>query len=166
MGHELVHGFDNSGRGYDKNGIMHQWWNNETIIGFEKASECIVDQYSKYSIEGDHLNGKQTLGENIADNGGLRAAYNAYNEWTKINGEEKPLPLLGLNHRQLVFVSFAQTWCSKSTPDAMHNSILTDMHSPPRLRVIGTISNSNEFAKAFNCPINSNMNPLKKCILW
>ena len=62
MGHELTHGFDNSGRDYDKDGMMHQWWNNQTIADFERVSQCIVDQYSQYSIEGDHLNGKQTLG--------------------------------------------------------------------------------------------------------
>lgn len=166
MGHELVHGFDNSGREYDKYGMMNKWWNNKTIHDFEKASECIVDQYSKYSVEDDFLNGKQTLGENIADNGGLRAAYNAYEEWIKKNGEEKPLPILKLTHRQLVFVSFAQNWCTKATPDSLRTSILSDMHSPPRLRVIGTLSNSNEFARVFKCSASSKMNPENKCQLW
>lgn len=106
------------------------------------------------------------IGENIADNGGLRAAYNAYEEWTKENGEEKPLPIIKLTHRQLVFVSFAQNWCTKSTSDALRSSILSDLHSPPKMRVIGTLSNSNEFSKAFNCPINSKMNPQLKCQLW
>ena len=108
MGHELTHGFDDSGREYDKYGMMHQWWNNKTIEDFKKASECIADQYSKYKVDEEYLNGKQTLGENIADNGGLRSAYEAYEKWVEENGEENLLPLLNLTHRQLFFVSFAQ----------------------------------------------------------
>lgn len=109
MGHELTHGFDNSGREYDKNGIMHQWWNNKTIEDFKKASKCMVEQYSKFKvIDDDYLNGNQTLGENIADNGGLRSAFNAYLKWIEENGEEKNLPLLNLSNRQVFFVSFAQ----------------------------------------------------------
>lgn len=109
MGHELSHGFDDSGRGYDKNGMMHQWWNNKTIEGFKNASECIVAQYSRYRIEEESLNGQMTLGENIADNGALKTAFYAYEQWIKENKEEeKPLPLLNLNHKQLFFVSFAQ----------------------------------------------------------
>ncbi len=108
MGHELTHGFDDSGREYDKNGMMHQWWNNQTIEDFKKASECIAEQYSNYKVENEYLNGRQLLGENIADNGGLRAAYYAYEQWIKENGEEKRLPLLKLSNRQLFFVSFAQ----------------------------------------------------------
>lgn len=108
MGHELTHGFDDSGREYDKTGMMHQWWNNKTVESFKNATECIVDQYSKFKIEGESINGRQTLGENIADNGGLSAAYRAYEKWILENGEEKPLPLLSLSHRQLFFVSFAQ----------------------------------------------------------
>ncbi|RNA00791.1 endothelin-converting enzyme 1 isoform X2, partial [Brachionus plicatilis] len=167
MGHELTHGFDNSGREYDKNGIMHQWWNNKTIEDFKEASKCMVEQYSKYKIvDEDYLNGNQTLGENIADNGGLRSAFYAYVKWIQEHGEEKKLPLLNLSNRQIFFVSFAQTWCSKITSDSLHLSLSVDQHSPPKYRVLGTISNSDEFAEAFSCPIDSKMNPNKKCKLW
>ncbi|CAF0870341.1 unnamed protein product [Brachionus calyciflorus] len=167
MGHELTHGFDNSGREYDKNGMMHQWWNNKTIEDFKEASKCMVDQYSKFKVtDEDFLNGNQTLGENIADNGGLRSAYYAYEKWIKEHGEEKPLPLLKLSHRQIFFVSFAQTWCSKATSDSLHLSVSVDQHSPPRFRVLGSISNSYEFTEAFKCPSKTNMNPDKKCKLW
>jgi predicted metalloendopeptidase len=88
--------------------MMHQWWNNKTIEDFKKASECIVEQYSQYKIDDEFLNGRQTLGENIADNGGLRAAYYAYEAWLDVNGQEKALPLLNLTNYQLFFVSFAQ----------------------------------------------------------
>jgi len=108
MGHELAHGFDNSGREYDKNGMLNQWWDLKTINDFDEASDCMVNQYSAFSSYGESLNGKMTLGENIADNGGLRAAYNAYEEWLRRNGEEKPLATINLNTRQLFFVSFAQ----------------------------------------------------------
>ncbi len=108
MGHELTHGFDNSGREYDKNGMLSQWWDTKTIDEFDHASECMVNQYSEFTSFGKPLNGKLTLGENIADNGGLRAAYNAYEDWLKKNGDEKPLATINLDIRQLFFISFAQ----------------------------------------------------------
>lgn len=75
LGHELTHAFDDQGREYDKDGNLHKWWNNDTLKNFEDRAKCLVDQYSEYKIEDNHLNGKQTLGENIADNGGLKAAF-------------------------------------------------------------------------------------------
>ena len=105
--------FDDSGREYDKNGMMHQWWKDATIENFKNASECIVEQYSKYKMEDENLNGRITLGENIADNGAIKSAYHAYEQWTVDNGPEAPLPLLNLTHKQLLFVSFAQV---KYTP--------------------------------------------------
>jgi neprilysin len=166
MGHELTHGFDDDGRKYDKNGVAKKWWNNQTIDNFKKASECIVKQYSKYSINKESINGNLTLGENIADNGGLRASYNAYMKWIEENGEEKELPILNINNRQLFFITFAQTWCTTATQESVHMSLLTDPHSPPKYRVIGSLSNSIEFANAFNCPIGSKMNPKDKCQVW
>ena len=108
MGHELAHGFDNSGREYDEKGILNQWWDQKTIDDFNKASECIVNQYSKFNVSDESINGKLTLGENIADNGGLRASFNAYKQWSSVHGEEKAMPLLNMNTDQLFFISFAQ----------------------------------------------------------
>ena len=111
------------------------------------------------------LNGKQTLGENIADNGGLKAAFRAFQEWLKTH-HEAPLPGLNLTSEQLFFIGFAQVWCSTSTPEALKLQVVNDPHAPAQHRVIGTLSNSQEFAREFNCKPNSRMNPEKKCVVW
>lgn len=165
MGHELTHAFDDQGREYDKDGNLYQWWYNETLKNFEERVKCFVDQYSTYKIDDNHLNGKQTLGENIADNGGLKAAFRAYEKWAERNPEPQ-LPGLNLTSKQLFFVGFAQVWCSISTPEALKLQVLNDPHAPAQYRVIGTLSNSQEFAREFNCPHGSNMNPEKKCVVW
>ncbi|KAL1123319.1 hypothetical protein AAG570_002405 [Ranatra chinensis] len=166
MGHELTHAFDDQGREYDKYGNLHQWWNNKTIERFKKQTECVVKQYSNYYMNGKRINGKQTLGENIADNGGLKAAYRAYADWVKRYQEELPLPALNLTHKQLFFLSFAQVWCSASTEEATNLQVEKDAHATPKYRVIGSLSNLPEFAKDFNCPPGSNMNPRDKCVVW
>ncbi|XP_075238174.1 M13 family metallopeptidase neprilysin 3 isoform X2 [Lycorma delicatula] len=166
MGHELTHAFDDQGREYDKYGNLHQWWNNKTIEKFKKQTDCIVKQYSNYQLNNKHLNGKNTLGENIADNGGLKAAFRAYSDWAEMNKEELPLPALNMTHKQLFFLGFAQVWCSASTDEAMNLQIEKDAHAPSKFRVIGSLSNSKEFSEVFNCPPRSKMNPLDKCEVW
>ncbi|MFT7814149.1 hypothetical protein Z043-112628 [Arapaima gigas] len=165
MGHELTHAFDDQGREYDKDGNLRSWWRNSSVEAFKKQTECMVEQYSNYSVNQEPLNGKHTLGENIADNGGLKAAYKAYENWVQKNGEEAVLPALGMTNHQLFFVGFAQVWCSVRTPESSHEGVITDPHSPSRFRVIGTVSNSHEFSKHFNCKVDSPMNPRKKCEL-
>ncbi|RUS83741.1 hypothetical protein EGW08_008492, partial [Elysia chlorotica] len=118
MGHELTHGFDDQGREYDKNGNMKNWWGADAVERFKKKTQCMIDQYDAYTLRGEHEHGKQTLGENIADNGGLKSAYNAYSNWVEKNGEEQLLPALNLNHRQLFFLSFAQVWCWNSKAES------------------------------------------------
>ncbi|KAH3827140.1 hypothetical protein DPMN_129069, partial [Dreissena polymorpha] len=130
MGHELTHGFDDQGREYDKYGNLRPWWNNASVERFEQRTQCMIDQYSNYTLNGENIRGKQTLGENIADNGGLKAAYHAYEEWLSSHEEELPLPALNLSHRQIFFLSFAHVWCSVSTKEADHLGILSDPHSP------------------------------------
>lgn len=166
MGHELTHAFDDQGREYDKDGNLRSWWQNSSVDAFKLQTQCMVEQYSNYSINKEPLNGKHTLGENIADNGGLRAAYKAYVNWIEKNGEEATLPALGMTNHQLFFVGFAQVWCSVRTPESSHEGVITDPHSPSRFRVIGTISNSHEFSKHFSCKADSPMNPKQKCELW
>lgn len=165
MGHELTHAFDDQGREYDKDGNLYQWWYNETLSHFEERAKCFVDQYSSYKVDSNNLNGKQTLGENIADNGGLKAAFRAFEKWSDQNPEPR-LPGLSLTSKQLFFVGFAQVWCSISTPEALKLQVLNDPHAPAQFRVIGTLSNSREFAREFNCPLGSKMNPEKKCVVW
>uniref|UniRef100_A0AAY4EJ69 endothelin-converting enzyme 1 n=1 Tax=Denticeps clupeoides TaxID=299321 RepID=A0AAY4EJ69_9TELE len=101
MGHELTHAFDDQGREYDKDGNLRPWWQNSSVEAFKNRTECMVDQYNQYTINGEHINGKQTLGENIADNGGLKAAYHAYKSWVQRYGEEKRLPAVNLTNDQL-----------------------------------------------------------------
>uniref|UniRef100_A0A8C7YAB8 Endothelin-converting enzyme 1 n=1 Tax=Oryzias sinensis TaxID=183150 RepID=A0A8C7YAB8_9TELE len=166
MGHELTHAFDDQGREYDKDGNLRPWWKNSSVEAFKRQAQCMVEQYGNYSINQEPLNGKHTLGENIADNGGLKAAYKAYVNWIQKNGEEPMLPALGMTNHQLFFVGFAQVWCSVRTPESSHEGVITDPHSPSRFRVIGTISNSREFSKHFGCRANAPMNPKHKCELW
>eukprot|EP00061_Rhincodon_typus_P016577 g44872.t1 len=172
-------------REYDKDGNLRSWWKNSSVEAFKHQTECMIEQYNNFTISGEQVNGKQTLGENIADNGGLKAAYHAYENWVKKNGEELTLPTVGLSNRQLFFLGFAQgkiyimheaqhllaaqpgqVWCSVRTPESAHEGLVTDPHSPSMYRVIGTVANSVEFAKHFNCPVGSPMNPVRKCEVW
>ncbi|XP_026047389.1 endothelin-converting enzyme 2b isoform X3 [Astatotilapia calliptera] len=166
MGHELTHAFDDQGREYDKEGNLRPWWQNSSVEAFRQRTECMVDQYGHYTVNGEHINGKQTLGENIADNGGLKAAYHAYRSWIQGNGDEKRLPAVNLTNDQLFFVGFAQVWCSVRTPESAHEGLVTDPHSPPRYRVIGTLANSPDFSRHFNCPEGTPMNTGKRCEVW
>ncbi|XP_036823963.1 endothelin-converting enzyme 2-like isoform X3 [Oncorhynchus mykiss] len=166
MGHELTHAFGVQGREYDRDGNLRPWWQNSSVDAFKNRTECMVEQYNGFTINGTHINGKQTLEENIADNGGLKAAYNAYQSWVQENGEEKRLPAVNLTNDQLFFVGFAQVWCSVRTPERAHQGLMTDRHSPPKYRVIGTLSNLPAFAEHFQCPTGSPMNPGHRCTVW
>uniref|UniRef100_A0A8C5UBX8 endothelin-converting enzyme 1 n=1 Tax=Malurus cyaneus samueli TaxID=2593467 RepID=A0A8C5UBX8_9PASS len=166
MGHELTHAFDDQGREYDKEGNLRPWWQNSSLEAFKNRTACMTEQYGRYTVHSEKVNGRQTLGENIADNGGLKAAYNAYKSWLQKNGEEKRLPALELTNHQLFFVGFAQVWCSVRTPESSHEGLVTDPHSPDKYRVIGTLSNSRDFVEHFGCPLGSPMNPGKHCEVW
>uniref|UniRef100_A0A3B5M6J5 Neprilysin n=1 Tax=Xiphophorus couchianus TaxID=32473 RepID=A0A3B5M6J5_9TELE len=157
------------GRNYDKDGDLKDWWTPESIHRFLELSKCIVDQYSNFSWDlanGLHLNGNNTLGENIADNGGIRQAYQAYKNFVKQHGEEPQLPGIDLSHDQLFFLNFAQIWCGSHRPEQAVNSIKVDVHSPGMFRVLGSLQNFPEFAKAFNCNKSSNMVSDNVCRVW
>ncbi|XP_070560616.1 membrane metallo-endopeptidase-like 1 [Ptychodera flava] len=170
IGHEITHGFDDMGRQFDKDGNLEQWWTDESIEAFVDRAQCIVDQYDKYYMEECNmtLNGVQTQGENIADNGGLKETYRGYRKMVEetMDGEELRLPGIGLTQDQMLFVNFAQIWCSKYTEQGARNRILTSFHTPGPYRVEGSISNLPEFAKVFKCPASRPMNPDKKCAVW
>lgn len=170
VGHEVSHAFDDSGREYDETGNMKQWWANSTLEKFRENVHCMEEQYSNFTINGENINGKQTVGENIADNGGLKASYNAYLTWLAKNGGKDggKLPGLNLTDRQLFFLSFGQVWCTTSTAQADHLQLKEDPHTPPQYRVIGTLANFGEFAKEFECKKGTpmNPNPEDKCIVW
>ncbi|PBC26987.1 Membrane metallo-endopeptidase [Apis cerana cerana] len=165
IGHEITHGFDDKGRQFDKDGNMMQWWNNATVKAFRERAQCIVDQYSRYKLqEVDlYINGKMTQGENIADNGGLKQSFRAYKKWVSIHGEEPLLPGVNLTHDQLFFLNYAQIWCGSMRPEDALTKIRSSVHSPGPIRVLGPLSNSEDFARAYDCPPGSPMNPTQKC---
>lgn len=170
IGHEITHGFDNDGRHHDYQGNQRLWWHPNTIDRFIVRSQCMVRQYDDYSVDikGENISvsGIRTLGENIADNGGLKEAFMAYRRYEQENGPEDLMPGLNLTHHQMFFIKFAQNWCQNMTPQSMMNAIKTWRHPLSRFRVIGTLSNLNEFSTAFNCPANTTMNPANKCKVW
>ncbi|NWR51505.1 NEP protein, partial [Regulus satrapa] len=169
IGHEITHGFDDNGRNFNENGDLVDWWTEESARNFKELSQCMVYQYGNFSWDlagGQNLSGINTLGENIADNGGVRQAYKAYENFVKKHGKEKLLPGLDMNHKQLFFLNFAQVWCGTYRPEYAVNSIKTDVHSPGKFRVLGSLQNSPEFSEAFSCTTRDNMDPAKKCRVW
>ncbi|XP_076238270.1 M13 family metallopeptidase neprilysin 5 [Calliopsis andreniformis] len=168
LGHELTHGFDNSGRHFDSDGNVRQWWTNETILEYTEKAECFIKHYNSYYEQevDDYIDGERTLGENIADNGGLREAVIAYERWKARHGQEPLLPgFTHLTHEQLVFLGFAHVWCESYTPKSL-KWLLDDSHCPGHVRLQAVLKNSKEFSEAWKCPIGSNMNPPDKCHLW
>ncbi|XP_018592050.2 membrane metallo-endopeptidase-like 1 isoform X3 [Scleropages formosus] len=169
IGHEITHGFDDNGRNFDKDGNMHNWWSNFSAERFKDQSQCMVYQYGNFSWKlagGQNVSGINTLGENIADNGGVQQAYKAYLKWVEREGEEPQLPGLDLNYKQLFFLNFAQVWCGSYRPEYASQSIKTDLHSPLEYRVTGSLQNFAAFSEAFRCKQGSPMNPEVKCRVW
>lgn len=166
MGHELSHGFDDSGRKFDGQGVMRQWWDPSAAERFEVQTKCIEDAYSAVEIQpGVNINGKLTLGENIADFGGIKYAYHGYKEWTRAHGQEAPL-IEGMSNEQLLFVAFAQGWCTKSTPEYDRRMILLDPHSPPKERVNLPLAHFSGFWETFSCGEGTPMHPKNSCEVW
>nr|XP_042904447.1 neprilysin-2-like [Parasteatoda tepidariorum] len=167
IGHEITHGFDDMGKQFDKDGNNRNWWDQKTDDNFKEKAKCIIHQYGNYTTEiGLKVNGINTQGENIADNGGIKEAYRGYHSWVKDHGSEGRLPGLRYTPSQLFFISAANAWCSKYRPEQLKLMVLVDPHSPGEFRVIGPMSNLKEFSTAYNCPLGSNMNPEKKCEVW
>ncbi|CAM9878612.1 unnamed protein product [Lampetra fluviatilis] len=172
VGHEFTHGFDSNGRKYDKHGNLHQWWSNASIAHFSEKAQCMIEQYNNYYWKEAQLplKGKRTLGENIADSGGVREAFRAYRKWIKDSrgGQEEPLlPGLNLTHNQLFFISYAHVRCQAHRPGEARQMVLVGAHSPPEFRVLGSMSNFPEFSRAFHCAEGSTMNRGKQaCRVW
>ncbi|XP_069140555.1 endothelin-converting enzyme 1-like isoform X1 [Argopecten irradians] len=166
IGHEITHAFDIKGRRYDGKGRLREWWDPMTADRFKRTTECMKTQYDGYTYQGFQINGNNTLDENIADNGGLRAAYIAYQLWERQHGKESSVPGLNMTNKQLFFVSYAQMFCSKWKKDGLIGHLIDDPHSPGPIRVRGSISNTEAFAEEFNCPFVANYNPTTKCEVW
>ncbi|KAL1452805.1 hypothetical protein WDU94_007000 [Cyamophila willieti] len=169
IGHEITHGFDDQGRQFDKNGNLVDWWQEDTKKSYIEKAKCIIEQYGSYRVAEVNLtlNGINNQGENIADNGGIKEAYNAYVNWARKHPAEPRLPgLQEFTPQQMFWVSAASTWCSKHRPESLKLRITTGFHSPGEFRVLGPLSNLETFSSDFQCPSGSKMNPDKKCKVW
>jgi endothelin-converting enzyme/putative endopeptidase len=164
IGHELTHGFDDEGRQFDAKGNLRDWWTQEDAKAFDQRAACVVDQYSGYSpLDGVNLNGKLTLGENTADNGGLRIAYMALKDTF---GGKEPSQKDGFSAEQRFFLGWAQVWCQNVTDEALRLRAQTDPHAPGEFRVNGVVSNMPEFQKAFACRASQPMVRGPACRVW
>ncbi len=164
IGHELTHGFDDEGRQFDPEGNLRDWWTEQDAKEFEKRASCIADEYSTFKAVDDvYLNGRLTLGENTADNGGLRIAYMALMD--TLAG--KPAPKIdGFTPEQRVFLGWGQSWCENRTAQIARLRATVDPHSPGKDRVNGVVRNLPEFRNAFGCKEGRPMAPLKACRVW
>lgn len=166
VGHELTHGFDDDGRKFDAEGRLRDWWTADSAAAFEQRAECVADMYSAYEVQpGYFVNGRLTLGENIADMGGIKLSYAAFRSSAAGSATSHSL-LPTFTDDQLFFVAFAQTWCGLTRPETERVRLATDPHSPPRFRVNGPLSSLPAFAQAFSCPVGSAMRPAQQCDVW
>ncbi len=164
VGHELTHGFDDQGRQFDPKGNLRDWWTPADGKQFEQRAECFVKQYGGYVATGDvRLNGKLTLGENAADNGGLRLAYMALMETL---GGKAPAKIDGFTPEQRLFLGWAQVWCQNATEESKRYLAQNDPHSPGQFRVNGVVTNMPEFQKAFACKVGQPMVSADACRIW
>ena len=173
IGHEMTHGFDDQGSQFDGKGNLHEWWTAADRKAFTERTDCVADEYSGFEAapaHGDtpaaHLNGRLTLGENTADNGGLRIAYEALLD--ALAEEHKSIDdrIDGFTEAQRYFIGFAQLWCQNRTEAIARQRALTDPHSPGRWRVNGTMQNFDAFGKAFGCKKGQPMVPENSCRVW
>jgi len=163
IGHEMTHGFDDSGRKFDGNGNLRDWWTPADGTEFEKRAACVANEYSGFTAVDDlKLNGRLTLGENTADNGGIRVAYMAMEN--ALNGKKQKID--GFTPEQRFFLGYAQIWCENSTPQAERQQAITNPHSPGRYRVQGVLQNMPEFQQAFSCKAGQPMVSANACRVW
>jgi len=164
IGHELTHGFDDEGRQFDAQGNLRDWWTDEDGKEFVKRASCISDQYSTYTIIDDiKINGKLTLGEDVADLGGLILAYMAWKEDTKGQNLQ---PIENLTPDQRFFVGYGQSWCGESRDETKRLRATVDPHSPEKYRTNGVVSNMPEFQEAFHCKAGAPMVNQNRCRVW
>jgi endothelin-converting enzyme/putative endopeptidase len=164
IGHELTHGFDDEGGRFDAKGNLDNWWTEADAKAFEERTNCIATQYSAYPGTPDlKLNGKLTLGENVADNGGLRIAYMALMDTLAGKPQKK---IDGFTPEQRLFLGWGQIWCTNHTEQSLRLRTQTDPHSPGQWRVNGVVSNMPEFQKAFACKVGQPMVRENACRVW
>ncbi len=168
IGHELTHGFDDQGRQFDGNGNLTDWWTPQDGKNFDAMADCEVKEYGGFTAVDDvKINGKLTLGENTADNGGLRLAYMALQEDAKRKGIDlNAKDDTGFTARQQFFLAYGQDWCGSNRPEQVRLQVQTDPHSPREFRVNGVVQNMTEFGQAFGCKTGQPMMPANACHVW
>jgi endothelin-converting enzyme/putative endopeptidase len=167
VGHELTHGFDDEGRQFDADGNLRDWWSTPVSAEFDRRAGCVEKQYDDYvAIDELHVKGKLTLGENIADLGGMKLAFASFERAEKAHPATPPMG--GFTPEQQFFLGFAQAWCSNYRPEQMRLLVSTNPHSPPKFRVDGPLSNLSEFASTFQCKEGSPMvrSANRRCVVW
>ncbi|KAH8293451.1 hypothetical protein KR054_000619, partial [Drosophila jambulina] len=170
MAHEMLHGFDDEGRKYDGAGNLAPWWDHKSSYEFEERRKCFQAQYHEYKYDGSKLTESKDQSENIADNGGIKLAYKAYQRWLASQTEQvrqrETLEGLSFNGEQLFFVGFAQLWCDDILFFLKTSLARSDSHAPAMYRVIGSLSNFQEFSWVFNCSQTAPMDPEYKCAIY
>jgi endothelin-converting enzyme/putative endopeptidase len=167
VGHELTHGFDDQGRQFDGQGNLSDWWTEADATKFEEKAECEVKEYDSFVAVGDaKVNGKLTLGENTADNGGVRLAYAAFLEDAKRKAIDLSQKMDGYTPIQQFFLGYGQAWCGSTRPEQLRLQVHTDPHSPRQFRVNGVVQNMPEFGRAFGCHVGQPMMPANTCRVW
>ena len=165
IGHELTHGFDDQGSQFDADGNLQNWWSAADLKNFTDKGTCVADQYASFEVlPKQFINGRLTLGENIADLGGVKMAYGALQ---KLRGKASEVIVAdGFTEPQQFFLGVGQAWCSSSRTADAERRLKTDVHSPPKHRIYGALRNLPEFARAFSCAPGTPMNPAKICSIW
>jgi len=167
VGHELTHGFDDQGSQFDGHGNLSGWWSADDRKKFDDMTDCEVKEYGSFTAVGDvKVNGQLTLGENTADNGGLRLAYLAFLADAKRKGIDLDVKQDGYTPVQQFFLAFGQNWCDNMRPESIRLQVQTDPHSPDEFRANGVVQNLPAFGKAFNCKAGQPMMPANACHIW
>ncbi len=165
IGHELTHGFDDQGARFDGAGNLASWWDPQDVQRFEERGACVADLYSTFeAVPGGFVNGRFTLGENIADLGGVKLAFAAYRMLRR--GAAKTYVADGFTEDQQFFVGVGQAWCARMRPADAQHRLIADVHAPPKLRVYGALRNLRPFAEAFGCVAGTPMRPAQVCSVW
>ncbi len=165
IGHELTHGFDDQGAQFDGDGNLKNWWLPADATKFADKGTCVADQYSTFeAMPKGYVNGRLTLGENIADLGGVRMAFKAYRSLRK--DAAKLYVADGYDEDQQFFIAVGQAWCSRDRPAEVQRRLTSDVHAPPKFRVYGSLRNLKEFAESFNCAPGTPMHPANTCSVW
>lgn len=156
LGHEMSHGFDDQGRRFNADGDLHEWWSAQTVTKYLERAACLVTLFSSYPVGDRFVDGNLTIGENMADLGGVKFSFLAFAASRKRSAED---------HR-VFFTSYAQSWCAVLNKEAEEKAVITDEHAPSKYRVIGPLSQFAPFAHAFQCASGSRMAPERRCSLW